>query len=126
MKSLVTEVKKIILEEVYQYKLDTINESMIQDFLALLLSSKVRRDLKKYKNTAEYKELERQIEINKKTMETLAAKLEKHAETRNALIKDAKKLGINVKDTMTYDDIVAAFPDHATEMNRIRRKYSNK
>ena len=59
-------------------------------------------------------------------METLAAKLEKHAETRDALIKDAKKLGINVKDTMTYDDIVAAFPDHATEMNRIRRKYSNK
>jgi len=121
-----TEVKNLIIEQVYQYKLDIINEAIMQDFLALLLSSKVRRDLRKYKNTPEYKELERQITISKKNLDTLAAKLERHAAQRDALIKDAAAMGIKVKDSMTYDDIISAFPDHTAEINKMRKKYLSK
>lgn len=87
-------------------------ESIITKILYLFLSPKVKRDIKKVKNSPEWIELERQAKLAASELEAINKRLERIYSNRLELEKDAKKYGITVKPGMTFDEIMAQHPEH--------------
>jgi mevalonate kinase len=92
----------------------------------LIINLFITSTIKKFKASDEIKELDEKLRKNRQLLEELKNKKIINDKKKDALIKEAKKNGIYVKDTMTYDDIIAAFQDNTNEMNRIKNKYLKK
>jgi hypothetical protein len=95
----------------------------LKDFIINLF---ITSTIKKFKARDEIKELDEKIRKNRQLLEELKNKKTINDNKKDKLIKEAKREGIYVKDTMTYDDIIAAFQDNTNEMNRIKNKYLKK
>lgn len=118
-----SQVKQIIKEEVARANSNLITENMISDFLALILQPRVNKEIAKYKDTPEYKELEREIEQAKKKMERAAEKVNKLAKEREDMYKEAKKLGIKFKADASFMEIMDAFDDYKRNVDAKYKKY---
>jgi hypothetical protein len=103
-----TEVKKLIKEQVAQYQIDILNENIMRDIWSMLLSSKVKRAIDKYKNQPEYKELQRKIRQSTTELEVIAQRLEQTVAEKEALIQKFKKQGYKLEPGMSYKEMYDA------------------
>jgi hypothetical protein len=103
-----TEVKKLIKEQVAQYQIDILNENIMRDIWSMLLSSKVKRAIDKYKNQPEYKELQRKIQQSTTELEVIAQRLEQTVAEKEALIQKFKKQGYKLEPGMSYKEMYDA------------------
>jgi C4-dicarboxylate-specific signal transduction histidine kinase len=103
-----TEVKQLIKEQVAQYQIDILNENIMRDIWSMLLSSKVKRAIDKYKNQPEYKELQRKIKQSTTELEVIAQRLEQTVAEKEALIQKFKKQGYKLEPGMSYKEMYDA------------------
>jgi hypothetical protein len=104
-----TVLKKLIKEEVYNFRLSIINENILQDIMSLILTPRLKKAIKSIKADPEYKELEQQIKKSKEELELITKRLERNLERRSELVKDMNKAGIDVTLNMDSDQIYNAF-----------------
>lgn len=119
-----SKLKSIIREEIRR-ELNSkkhLEESIVTDLIALVLTPKVKKEAAKLKKTPEWKELELQAKKAADELEMVAKRLERVHKDQEDLAKEAKKLGIKVKPGMTFDEIMAQHPQH----NVLLKKYKIK
>jgi len=112
-----SELKTIIKEEYTTSKSKSmIVESIVEKMIALFLTPKINKEVKKYKKTPEYLELERQAKLAVKELEVISNKLERAYKDRDdahkelvALEKQAKAHGVAYKAGMSVDQIRSLF-----------------
>ena len=110
-----SELKQIIKEE-YQ-KMNKYNksilteESIITKILYLFLSPKVKRDIKKVKNSPEWIELERQAKLAASELEAINKRLERAYKDQDTNIKSMQKAGIKITADMSPKDQFKAYKD---------------
>lgn len=102
-----TEIKKIIRENVVQLQIDILNENIMSDLWSMLFSRSVKRSIDKYKSQPEYKELERKIKQNASELEVIAKRLEQTVEKKEALIQKFKKQGYKFEPGMSFKEMYA-------------------
>jgi len=134
MKTTLTEVKKIIAEEVYAAKLSLIEadlnstfnkiktqtvlrEGILSSIISLFLEPKVKKDAEALKKSPEYKELIRQIEVSTKELNKLTDRLKRRIEDHQENIESMQKAGIKVKSGMTPDQMWNAYKKWQTDRN---------
>jgi len=122
----VTQLKKLLKEEVAAVKLEIITESVnniytdikikhklkesiVADMLTLLLGPKLKAQADAVKNSPEYQELLKQIDINTKSMVRLTAKLKDEIDAYNKNIKSMQNVGVKVKTGQSPTQMKAAF-----------------
>ncbi len=116
-----SDLKQIIREE---YKTVTgksismlTEESIITKILYLFLSPKVKRDIKKVKNSPEWIELEQQATMAAKNLEAINKKLERNYKDQDASIKSMQKAGIKITADMSPKEKLKAYQDWENKQN---------
>jgi hypothetical protein len=121
-----TQFKQLIKEEIALVKseliTDSINtiytniktkhklkESIVADMLTLLLGPKLKSQADAVKNSPEYQELLKQIDINTKSMVRLTAKLKDEIGAYNKNIKSMQSAGVKVKTGQSPLQMKAAY-----------------
>jgi len=121
-----TQFKQLIKEEIALVKseliTDSINtiytdikakhklkESIVADMLTLLLGPKLKAQADAVKNSPEYQELLKQIDINTKSMVRLTAKLKDEIGAYNKNIKSMQNAGVKVKTGQSPFQMKAAY-----------------
>jgi transposase len=129
-----TQFKQLIKEEIALVKseliTDSINtiytdikakhklkESIVADMVTLLLGPKLKSQADAVKNSPEYQELLKQIDINTKSMVRLTAKLKDKVDDYNKSIKSMQSAGIKVKAGLTPAQMNAAYDKWQKERN---------
>jgi hypothetical protein len=116
-----SELKQIIKEE-YQ-KMNKNNksilteESIITKILYLFLSPKVKRDIKKVKNSPEWIELERQAKLAASELEAINKRLERAYKDQDTNIKSMQKAGIKITADMSPKEKLKAYQDWENKQN---------
>jgi tRNA A22 N-methylase len=122
----VTQLKKLLKEEIAAVKLEIITESVnniytdikvkhklkesiVADMLTLLLGPKLKAQADAVKNSPTYQELLKQIDINTKSMVRLTAKLKNTVDDYNTNLKSMQKVGLKVKAGNTPAQMQAAY-----------------
>lgn len=100
-----TEIKRLIKEQVIQRQIDYLNENIMRDIWSMLLSKTVRRAIDKYKDQPEYKELQQKIKQSTAELEIVAKRLEQTVEHKEALIQKFKKQGYKFEPGMSYKEM---------------------
>ena len=77
-------------------------ESLITKILYLILSPKIKRDIKKVKNSSEYMELERQAKLAAAELEAINKRMERSYESAKKAYEDAAKKGYKWKSSPEY------------------------
>jgi len=142
----VTQLKKLLKEEVAAVKLEIITESInsvyaeikvkhklkesiVADMVTLLLGPKLKSQADAVKNSPEYQELLKQIDINTKSMVRLTAKLKDKVDHYNKNLKSMQRAGIKVKYGQTPDQLSAAFTkwqkDQTAELKSKHKEWAN-
>jgi len=142
----VTQLKKLLKEEVAAVKLEIITESInsvyaeikvkhklkesiVADMVTLLLGPKLKSQADAVKNSPEYKELLNQIDINTKSMVRLTAKLKDKVDHYNKNLKSMQTAGLKVKTGSTPAQISAAFEKWQKEQHadffKKHKEYAN-
>jgi hypothetical protein len=118
-----SKLKSIIREEINrEINKKQLDENIVADIIALILTPGVKKKASQLKNSPEWKELEAQTKKAVEELEMISKRLERIHKDQETLAKEAKKLGIKVKPGMTYDDIMAQHPQH----NILLKKYKLK
>jgi hypothetical protein len=104
-----SELRQIIKEEVYNVKLKMLDENIVQDIMALILSPKAKKAAKSLKSDPDFIELQKEIEQTTKSLEQINKRLERNLEKRQSITKDMQKSGIDVNMNMDADQIYNAF-----------------
>jgi hypothetical protein len=135
MKSLVTEVKRIIHEEVLLSKHDMIcesvnntlteykntiliRESILTNMFSLFLEPKVQKQAEALKDTPEYKELMHQMAQSTRSLNALTDRLKREIDKYNQNLKDMQKSGVKVKNGMDIKQMAAAVAKWRAEKER--------
>ena len=103
-----SKLKKLISES-YNNRLKRLNENIITDIMALILSPKLKKAMKSLKADPEFKELEQQIKKSKEELEAISKRLERNLEKRQELVKDMNKAGVKVDTSMNSEQIYQAY-----------------
>lgn len=111
-----SQLKQIIKEEYKQVTGNMLKEeSIITKLLYLFLSPKVKRDIKKVKNSPEYIELERQAKLAANELDAINKRLERAYTKSDKSIKDMQKAGIKITSDMSPKEKFKAYKDWQTK-----------
>jgi hypothetical protein len=99
------EIKKIIKEETEAF---IIGEGLIDSLVSLFIAPKLKKDIKKLKNSPEWKEWMQKLESTRKEMEMYSDRLESRLKWYDELEKNPEKYGLNAKDVKVMRDTAIA------------------
>jgi hypothetical protein len=125
-------LKRLIREQIAQTRVESINESIVSDIMALILSPKVKKSIKQLKSDPAYIELEHQAKLVQQELEAINKRLERNLSEREKIVADMKRSGIKVDVGMDVDQIYSAYKDWQTHLNKTIKskstweKYLNK
>jgi HD superfamily phosphohydrolase len=102
-------LKSLIKEQVYHVRLEILEETIISDIIALILSPKAKKNLKALQNDPEYIELEKQAKLASKELEMINRRLERNLEKQQKLVNDMKKAGVKVEINMNAEQMYQAY-----------------
>jgi len=100
---------KSLLAESYNRKLSILNENILNDIMALILTPKLKKAMSSLKADPEFKELEKQIKLAKEELEAIAKRLERNLDKRKSIVADMNKAGIKVDVDMDSEKIYQAY-----------------
>lgn len=112
-----SKLKKLISES-YNNRLNRLNENIITDIMALILTPKLKKAMKSLKADPEFKELEQQIKKSKEELEAIAKRLERNLEKRQETINDMQKAGIKVNDNMSPEQMFRSYKEWQAKLNK--------
>jgi hypothetical protein len=81
----------------------------------MFLSPKVKRDIKKVKNSPEWIELERQAKLAASELDAINKRLERAYKESDKSIKDMQKAGIKITSDMSPKEKFKAYKDWQTK-----------
>jgi hypothetical protein len=96
------EIKKIIKEETEAFIL---GEGIIDSLIMMFISPKLKRDVKKLKNSPEWKEWMQKLNTTRQEMELYNDRLEQRLKWYDELEKNPEKYGLNTKDIKAMRDV---------------------
>lgn len=114
-------LKKLITEEIRKVQLEILEENIVSDIMALILSPKVKKAMKTLKNDPDFKELETQIKRSKEEAEAIAKRIEHNMEKREKAVSDMQKAGIKVTTSMDAEQTFRAYKDWQSKMNKAHK-----
>lgn len=100
---------KTLISESFNKRLSIINENILTDIMALILTPKLKKAMKSLKNDPEFKELEQQIKKSKEELDAIQKRLERNLEKRKGLVADMNKAGVKVNVDMDSEQIYQAY-----------------
>ena len=106
---------KSLLAESYNRKLSILNETILNDIMALILTPKLKKAMPSLKADPEFKELEKQIKLAKEELEAIAKRLERNLDKRKSIVADMNKAGIKVEVGMDSEQIYQAYKSWQTK-----------
>lgn len=109
---------KSLLAESYNRKLSILNENILSDIMALILTPKLKKAMSSLKADPEFKELEKQIKLAKEELEAIAKRLERNLDKRKSIVADMNKAGIKVEVGMDSEQIYQAYKSWQTKENK--------
>lgn len=109
---------KSLLAESYNRKLSILNETILNDIMALILTPKLKKAMSSLKADPEFKELEKQIKLAKQELEAIAKRLERNLDKRKSIVADMNKAGIKVEVGMDSEQIYQAYKSWQTKENK--------
>jgi chemotaxis regulatin CheY-phosphate phosphatase CheZ len=109
---------KSLLAESYNRKLSILNENILNDIMALILTPKLKKAMSSLKADPEFKELEKQIKLAKEELEAIAKRLERNLDKRKSIVADMNKAGIKVEVGMDSEQIYQAYKSWQTKENK--------
>ena len=109
---------KSLLAESYNRKLSILNETILNDIMALILTPKLKKAMSSLKADPEFKELEKQIKLAKEELEAIAKRLERNLDKRKSIVADMNKAGIKVEVGMDSEQIYQAYKSWQTKENK--------
>jgi hypothetical protein len=116
---------KSLIKESYDKQLLRLNENILTDIMALILTPKLKKAMKSLKADPEFKELEQQIKKSKEELDTITKRLERNLEKREKTVADMKKAGIDVDINMTWDQTFKAFENWNNEFKGALKSKTN-
>jgi hypothetical protein len=99
---------KSLIKESYDKQLLRLNENILTDIMALILTPKLKKAMKSLKADPEFKELEQQIKKSKEELDAITKRLERNLEKRKSLVADMNKAGVKVDINMNSNEIYQA------------------
>jgi hypothetical protein len=102
---------KSLIKESYDKQLLRLNENILTDIMALILTPKLKKAMKSLKADPEFKELEQQIKKSKEELDAITKRLERNLEKRKSLVADMNKAGVKVDVNMDSMQMYNAFKD---------------
>ncbi len=96
------EIKKIIKEETEAF---LIGEGLIDSLVSLFIAPKLKKDIKKLKNSPEWKEWMQKIKSTSQEMEMINDRMEARLKYYDELEKNADKLGLSPSKIKTMRDL---------------------
>jgi hypothetical protein len=113
---------KSLITESYNRRLYRLNENILSDIMALILTPKLKKSMDALKADPEFKELEKQIKIAKEELTAITKRLERNLSKQQSLVADMKKSGIKVDVGMNSEQIYQAYKTwHSTESKKISK-----
>lgn len=106
---------KSLLAESYNRKLSILNENILKDIMALILTPKLKKAMSSLKTDPEFKELEKQIKLAKEELEAITKRLERNLDKRKSIVADMNKAGIKVEVDMDSEQIYQAYKSWQTK-----------
>ena len=113
-----SELRNIIKEEVCNVKLSILNENIVQDIMALILSPKAKRAAKALKSDPDFIELQKEIEHTTKSLEQINKRLERNLAKRTETMKGMQDAGIKINTSMDSEQMFRAYKDWQSERNK--------
>lgn len=104
------------LSQFKQYVL--IQESLVSSILSLFLEPKAKKQAEAMKDSIEYKELVKQIELSTKTLNSLTDKLKEKVSEYNKNLDSMKDAGIDVKNGMSPKQMMREFEKWQNKQNK--------
>lgn len=111
MKRKLNEVRTLIKEEIYRVQIQQLDENILRSLWTLVLTPKVSKIAKQYKDQPEFKELEREIKLSAKNLEMVANRLKDAISKKDALVAKMKDEGIKVHPGMSVAEMMAKLPN---------------
>ena len=96
------EIKKIIKEETEAF---IMSEGILDSLIMMFISPKLKRDVKKLKNSPEWKEWMQKLNTTRQEMELYNDRLEQRLKWYDELEKNPEKYGLNAKDIKSMRDV---------------------
>ena len=103
-----------------------IQESLVSSVLSLFLEPKAKKQAEAMKDSPEYKELVKQIELSTKTLNALTDKLKEKVSEYNKNLASMKDAGIDVKNGMTPKQMMREFEKWQNKQNKAVEKLKPK
>jgi hypothetical protein len=116
---------KLLIKESYDKQLHRLNENILTDIMALILTPKLKKAMKSLKADPEFKELEQQIKKSKEELDSITKRLERNLEKREKTVADMKKAGIDVDINMTWDQTFKAYENWHNEFKGAMKSQTN-
>lgn len=113
-----TKLKKLIKEQVSQVRLQLINETIVQDLISLIVSSKVKKAMKSLQDDPDFQELQRQAKLAKDELEAINKRIESNLTRRDKAIQDMKKSGIKVDPNMDSVQMYQAYKEWSDNIDK--------
>lgn len=102
-----SKLKQIIREEYYNLTGKTmITEGIVEKIIAMFLTPKINKEVKKIQGTPEYKELEQETKKAVKELELVSKRLERAHSERQDIIAKAAKLGWKLKPWNNMEELL--------------------
>ena len=111
-------LRKLISEEIQKVRLEILEENIVSDILAVILSPKVKKAMKALKDDPEFKELEKQAKLAQQELEAINKRIERNLEKRDKAMSDMQKSGIKVNSNMSAEQMFKAYKDWQANLNK--------
>jgi hypothetical protein len=109
---------KSLITESYNRRLYRLNENILSDIMALILTPKLKKAMSSLKSDPEFKELETQIKLAKEELTAITKRHERNLDKRKSIVADMNKAGIKVEVGMDSEQIYQAYKSWQTKENK--------
>jgi len=114
----IIQLKSLIREQVQRVQLQQLDETIVSDIMALILSPKIKKAVKMLKNDPDFQELERQIKLSKDELDAIQKRIERNLDKQNKIVRDLKKAGIKVDYGMNSVQMFRAWKDWSDDIDK--------